>query len=55
LEDAHGGEDEVDGVASGAAATVVGGDIVGFGDDLGDGVGDGDGESTGRSMTSSPT
>ena len=44
FEGALGGEDEVDGVASGSVAAGVGGDVVGGGFDLGAGVGGGDGE-----------
>ena len=44
FEGALGGEDEVDGVAAGAEAAGVGGDVVGGGFDLLAGVGGGDGE-----------
>ena len=44
FEGALGGEDEVDGVASGTEAAGVGGDVVGGGFDLAAGVGGGDGE-----------
>ena len=44
FEGALGGEDEVDGVAAGAVAAGVGGDVVGGGFDLRAGVGGGDGE-----------
>ena len=45
FESALGGEDEVDGVAAGAEASGVGGDVVGDGFDLLAGVGGGDGKS----------